>query len=367
LSAAAAADDLAGEFAARLEVLHGGRGYPGGVVAGYALPDGRVGLAATGVADVGAAAPMTVETRSMSGSIGKMFVSAVALSLVRDGTLDLDTRISTWLGDEPWLPRLPNAEDITLRMLLAHRSGIPDHVALWRFNLAVFRRWAFGDPSVPFTPEEQIAFVLDREPLFAAGKGFHYTDTGYLLIGLIVERATGRAYHDLLRERILEPLALSRTEPSDRLRYEGLANGAFKLLPLLPAVSTLNEGAFRVHPGNEWTGGGLVTHPGDLVRWVRGLFEGRVLDQSYVETMLGSPSVVEEDLGYGLGVYIYQTPLGPAWGHGGWFPGYTARVLYFPEVRVAVAIQANGDRGVPLGEWSIELARTVIDAASVQR
>jgi D-alanyl-D-alanine carboxypeptidase len=103
------------------------------------------------------------------------------------------------------------------------------------------------------------------------------------------------------------------------------------------------------------------------VRWVRGLFEGRVLDQSYVETMLGSPSVVEEDLGYGLGVYIYQTPLGPAWGHGGWFPGYTARVLYFPEVRVAVAIQANGDRGVPLGEWSIELARTVIDAASVQR
>jgi len=74
------------------------------------------------------------------------------------------------------------------------------------------------------------------------------------------------------------------------------------------------------------------------------------------------PNRVDSDLQYGLGVYIYDTPLGRAFGHGGWFPGYTARMLYFPESRIAVAIQCDRDRRVPIQEFSVALAEIVIEA-----
>ena len=307
---------------------------------------------------------MTLDTRSMSGSIGKTFVAAVTLSLVRERILELDGKIETWVGDEPWFPRVPNARDITLRMLLNHGSGIPDHVFSWRFRWAVFWKLVTGDGQSGFTPMETLGFVLDREPLFPAGTGYAYTDTGYILLGLIIERASGRSYYDLLQERILDPLQLERTIPSNRLRIPELATGYFQPIPYLPRIKTLESGTFRFNPASEWTGGGLATNPQDLVRWARALYEGRALRGPYLGDLLSDPSWADEECSYGLGVYICDTPLGRAFGHGGWFPGYTARMLYLPEHRIALAIQCNSDRGVPIQEFSLALTEVVIAALS---
>ncbi len=335
---------------------------PPGMLAAFALPDGRVGAAATGWADREAETPMRLDTRSMSGSIGKTFVSAVTLSLVRERILELDTKIESWVGDEPWFARVPNARDITLRMLLNHGSGIPDHVFSWRFRWAVFRKLITGDGRSGFTPMETLDFVLDRDPLFPAGTGYAYTDTGYILLGLIIERVSGRSYYELLQERILEPLQLERTIPSNRIRIPELATGYFQPIPHLPQIATLRDGAFRFNPASEWTGGGLATNPQDLVRWAKTLYEGNALRGPYLDDLLSQPNTVDEETSYGLGVYIYDTPLGRAFGHGGWFPGYTARMLYFPEHRIAVAIQCNRDRGVPTQEFTLALAGIVIDS-----
>lgn len=126
--AALDADDfesLTSAFQDHLDSLGRQDDAPPGMLAAFSLPDGRVGAASTGWADREAEAPMRLDTRSMSGSIGKTFVSAVTLSLVRERVLELDTKIESWVGDEPWFGRVPNARDITLRMLLNHGSGIP--------------------------------------------------------------------------------------------------------------------------------------------------------------------------------------------------------------------------------------------------
>ena len=355
-------DALTSAFQDRLDSLGRQDDAPPGMLAAFALPDGRVGAAATGWADREAEAPMTLDTRSMSGSIGKTFVAAVTLSLVRERILELDAKIETWVGDEDWFPRVPNGGDITLRMLLNHGSGIPDHVKSWRFRWAVLKKWITGDARQGFTPLETLDFVLDREPLFPAGTGYAYTDTGYILLGLIIERASGRTYYDLLQARILDPLQLERTISSNRLRIPELATGYFQPIPHLPPIRTLRDGAFRFNPASEWTGGGLATNPRDLVRWAKALYEGRALRGPYLDALLSDPNRIDEESSYGLGVYIYDLPLGRAFGHGGWFPGYTARMLYFPAERIAVAIQCNSDRGVPIQEFSIALAEVVIEA-----
>ena len=114
-----------------------------------------------------------------AGSVGKTFTAAVAISLVHEGKLNLDDKIETWLGKEDWFGRLPNGKDITLRMLLNHSSGLRDHVFEQNFREAIHERLNKPDPDLDFvfSPRELVAFVLNTEPLFAAGKAWKYTDT----------------------------------------------------------------------------------------------------------------------------------------------------------------------------------------------
>ncbi|MCB1842769.1 MAG: beta-lactamase family protein, partial [Halioglobus sp.] len=104
-----------------------------GATAAIVFRDGSMVSVASGFADAEAGTPMTPETRMLAGSIGKTFVAATILSLAEEGRLDLDEAISHWLGHRDWFARLPNADDITVRQLLSHRSGLPDHVHSARF------------------------------------------------------------------------------------------------------------------------------------------------------------------------------------------------------------------------------------------
>jgi D-alanyl-D-alanine carboxypeptidase len=102
-------------------------------------------------------------------------------------------------------------------------------------------------------------------------------------------------------------------------------------------------------PGLEWTGGGLASTPTDLVVWARALFEGRAMEEPYLEEVLRSVAVSEKDANtrYGAGVTIHEKgSQGPDWGHGGWIPGYCSSLRYYPSHRVAVAFMVNTDVGV---------------------
>jgi len=356
--------DLEAAVAQRIAAARGSDRLPG-ISAAFALPDGRVGAAAAGFADVESKRPMETDTRFLAGSVGKSFHAALILALDREGVLDLDAPISRWLGDEPWFDRVPNAPALTLRLLLQHRSGIPDHVHSLAFWAESLKARITGEEKELLDPVALIETVLDRKPLFPAGQGFAYGDTGYVLAGLVVERATGRSSFDQIEERFLAPLGLDGIVPARTRRIPDLAAGyQVPINPFLLPAKTLDDGVLVLPPMIESTAGGLATTPRDVVRWAEALFEGRALAAPYLEDLVGRSVETEDGRRYGLGVYVYDTPLGEAWGHGGWFPGYRSALRYFVDSGIAVCVQTNRDFAVDVDALTLDLGRLLRDALS---
>jgi D-alanyl-D-alanine carboxypeptidase len=349
----------------KLDELRERSGVPG-ITAGIVLVDGTsIGLA-SGLADTVTREPMRPSSLLLQGSVGKTYVAAVALQLVHEGRLDLDARVSAYLGGEPWFAQLPNHADVTVRQLMNHTSGIVRYEFDERFIADLL-----AQPDRIWRPEEQIAYLFGSEPPFAAGAGWDYSDTNYLILGLIIERLTGETYYAELRRRVLEPLSLANTVPSDRRRIPGLVQGyGGPENPFGPA-EMLVDGVFAFNPQFEWTGGGIASTAADLARWGKALYEGRAFDAALLPTMLdGVPARLGPNARYGLGVIIRPTPLGESWGHSGYFPGYLTELAYFPEFRVAVAVQVNssdfGALRMSPAAMLLELARAAIGAASAR-
>lgn len=210
------------EFQSALDEFQRTYGFPGATAA-FVLENGTAFVAASGLADVEEERPMTVQSRMLAASIGKTFAGAAAVALARENMLDLDAPLSRWLGDQPWFSRLPNHDAITLRHLLTHRSGLADHVHLASFAAAVSRKWPAN--SNPFSPAELIEFVLDRPSLFEAGAAWSYSDTGYILMGLVIEEATGRSYYEEIKDRFLIPLKVGRRIVHGQGNARGLFDG----------------------------------------------------------------------------------------------------------------------------------------------
>ncbi|MGH9768604.1 MAG: serine hydrolase domain-containing protein, partial [Blastocatellia bacterium] len=298
--------------------------------------------------------------RMLAGSIGKTYVSAVALQLVEEGKLSLDDKIEKWLGKEPWFDRLPNARQITLRTLMNHTSGIPEHVLNKDFI-----RTLREQPDKTWKPEELVAFILDSKPLFEPGKGWGYADTNYILVGMIFERVSGKTVYGEVARRILKPFKLKETAPSDSRVIPGLITGYVS--PKSPfgfEGRTIVDGKFVINPQMEWCGGGFASTAEDLAKWAKGLYEGKVLRQATVEQLLDAvPAKTGPGHKYGLGAQVRQTDWGVTYGHGGWFPGYLSEVEYFPKHRMAIAVQFNTDNFGQLKRnthgYVLEMARIV--------
>jgi len=334
-------------FQGALNLMQKRYGFPGATAA-YAWDDGRKGAAAAGMADEEAATPMTTESRMLAASIGKMFVGAVAVSLIHDGVLEPDIPVSKWLGSRDWFTRLPNHEEITLRHLLTHRSGLPNHVYMESFASEVKQRMT--DQTLPISPDSLVRFVLDQEPLFDADEGWAYTDTGYILVGLIIEEATGRDIYSIIEEQFLVPLNLRSTSPSDRYFLPGLAAGYAAENSLgFPVKATTPEGQMIWHPGIEWTGGGLISTSADLAGWGAELLGGDALPEEALALLLDTRPIdpASDDIQYGMGIAAYKNgAYGTVYGHRGWIPGYTSSLRYYEEYGVAIAFQINTDIGM---------------------
>jgi len=320
-----------------------------GATAAIVLPDGTVATVATGLADVEAGRAMTPETPMLAASIGKTFVAATVLSLESEGALAQDDLLAEHLGDRAWFADLPNARSITIGHLLHHQSGLPDHPHLTAFQDAAAARIASGGHA--FTPEELLGFVTEREALFGAGTGWAYSDSGYIVLGLLIEEVTGQRYYDVVAGQFLAPVDLTDTIPSDRPDLPGLAVGyTIPDNPFgLPVRTADAHGVLVWDPGVEWTGGGFASTSANLARWGHALFGGEAMETPYLDRLLDGVSVTPDASGilYGAGVAIYaDTPLGPVYGHGGWIPGYVSSLRHYADHGITVAFQINSDAGV---------------------
>ena len=345
VGAAAGSAQLRERLQQKLHELHRGGKFPG-ATAGFALSDGTSFGLATGLADLKTGRPMKPSDLMLQGSVGKTYVAALALQLVGEGRLRLDDKIEKYLGKEKWFSRLPNGPFITVRMLMNHTSGL----VRYEFK-EQFTKDLTANPSKVWKPEELVSYILGSEPPFAAGKGWDYSDTNYIVLGMIIERVTRSTYYGEVSSRLLKRLGLRRTLPSDSPVILGLVQGyAGANNPFGGSDEMIMGGRLVINPQFEWTGGGMASTTEDLARWSKALYEGRAFDPALLQQMLeGVPAKLGPDARYGLGVIIRPTPLGASYGHSGFFPGYLTEMAYFPSLKTAIALQVNTSVGRAVG------------------
>ena len=360
------ATDLVGQCRAVLDSLQLEIGFPGATAA-FILPDGSVRGLSTGLADLENEEPMNPEHLMLAGSVGKIFVAGVALDLVCAGVLDLDVSIAEYLGDEPWFRRLPHGREITLRQLLSHTAGVTDHLAQPEFQAAVAEMIAAvlepgGDPDRCLSHDEILDYILAAPEPESWGERVAYADAHYILVGLIIEKVTDGSFYEEARRRLLVPLDLPRTTPSDHRELPELAAGyATRDNPFGISGKVASDGVMNHNPALEWTGGGFATNPQDLVRWARLFYTGRALPCDYVDEVIAQ-TPWDPDGGYeayGLATIIHTSPVGRWYGHSGWYPGYNSFVAYYPEQGFAVAVQVNRDSDTGVSEIGTRLAALV--------
>jgi len=289
-----------------------------GCSAAVLFDDGALVTCVAGWADPDLRERMSPATRLMSGSTGKTFCAATAMSLVAEGRLRLDAPIAPILADEPWYLRLPNAPALTLRILLMHRGGFPQFLDLADFQTEyVIDSLAGRDVGYP--PRKMLSFILDRRPLFPAGKGYHYSDLHYHLVGLTMEKVTGKGYYDLMRERVLARLPTQDIIPSNTPSLPGLAAGyargdLFQALAGNTGKTIDHPGHLRKNPALEYTGGGLALTPRSLALFFASLANGRIVPAPLFGEMMRSSTFVPTttpgvDNRYGLGLEVTTRPL----------------------------------------------------------
>lgn len=341
LDAQSSEKELREKIQFKLDSLRESSGFPGATLA-FNLKDGTLLKFATGLSNLENNIKMKPDDIMFTGSTGKTFVSAVVMQLFDENKIDFDTKISKYFGEESWFDSLPNSSDITVRMLLSHTGGLP--------------RYAFGkefwdiansNPDKVWKPVELLSFVFNNEPVHEAGKGWAYSDTDYIVIGMIIEKISNNTFYNELQSRVLGPLCLINTYPSDSRSIKGLISGytgqgnPFNL-PEKPLV----DNKYVVNPQFEWCGGGLVTNSPDLARWAKNLYEGKVFSQKAMKELLiphdfRTGQIAET--GYGLGVFVINIPFGKIYLHGGIFPGYETSMQYLPELKTSMALQINAD------------------------
>lgn len=297
----------------------------------------------TGVAGHGRLAPATPmrgRDRFRAGSIVKPFVSVVVLQLAERGRLSLDARLPEVLPASVVDP-FPKSADITVRMLLGHRSGIPE------WDLPAIDIELARHPAKVWKVSEFLDLAAAQPPVFAPGTGFFYSNTDYNLLGLIIERITGRSWRHEVTRRVIGPLRLTHTSlpaPGNRSIDGAHAHGYGEL-----DGKTID--LTRVDPSFAGAAGAsaLVTTVGDLARFLDALFTGRLFrHRQTLKRMLDlAPAQAEGGLvGYGLGIERRALPGGVELiGHLGGAPGYRSYVgrVRPPDATIAFALNTQED------------------------
>jgi D-alanyl-D-alanine carboxypeptidase len=301
--------------------------------------DGEEWHAASGVADLATQEPISARDRYRIGSITKGFVSTVALQLVGERRLSLDDTV------EQWLPGVvPNGAAITVRELMNHTSGIYDYVDA-PFYLGLLR-----DPLKTWQPLELVRLAVAHPPVFAPGTSWSYSNTNYIVLGLIVAAVQKRPAALQMASpaievyrRIVGPLGLRHTSfPLTDPDIRGPHAHGYVIDPPpewgLPAILDTT----RINPSMAWTAGAIVSTLDDVADFHRALFAGRLLDPAQQQA-LETTVAVAPDVGYGLGVLKLQTPCGTAWGHDGGMPSAVNISLTSPDGSRQAALMVNRD------------------------
>lgn len=273
--------------------------------------DRRTTSVALGVADRETQRDAKATDEFQIGSTTKTVTATVALQLVGEGLLSLDDTV------EHWLPGvIPNGESITVRMLLQHTSGLFDYTAdeMFAGNL-------LSDPTDTHTPQDLLAVALEHPSTFAPGAGWAYSNTGFVVVGMILEAVTGQPVAQLITDRIIAPLRLDHTYwAPDALFHGEHLSGYYRTEP--NGTEYVDVSQYPLTYGD--AAGALISTTTDLGTFERALQSGELLKPAELEEMRTTVEIPNSggQYAYGLGLMRIATPEGYVWGHTGGTLGY---------------------------------------------
>jgi D-alanyl-D-alanine carboxypeptidase len=327
---------------ARLDRLRERYAIPGISVA-IVMPDGSTWLGVSGLADVSTGRPVTTSTSFAIASISKTFTAALVLTLAEEGRIDLDAPVRTYL---PTLKKVGSR--VLVRHLLDHTSGLRDY-----FFHASIDRALLTNPDRRWDAADALRYV--GKAYFKPGAGWHYSNTNYLVLGLLAEAVGHAPLGDQIRTRFLRPFGLDRTwyQPAERAaedvahgyRFTSSARSAKPIdlsdgTPIVPftAVITAAGGA-----------GGYASDARDLARWARALYGGPLLAPETVMRMVDGTAAAayKARIPYGLGVQLLDIDGHRTLGHSGRLLGFRSAVRYLPDAEVSIAVLTNQSRVDP--------------------
>ena len=289
-----------------------------------------------GVAEIATKRPMGAGDRYRIASLTKTYVATVVLQLVAERKLRLSDTVDRWL---PGL--VPKGKQMTVHQLLNHTSGLYDHER----DPEVLKPYLSGNLGYYWSPLRLVKLAVTRTARFAPGasKTSSYSSTNYLVLGLIVERVTGKSIGAELKQRLFQPLRLAATTYPTRQTQlpRPYAHGYFLLGGQPPLVDL---SAFS--PSLSGAAGAIVSNVDDVAGFYRALFSGRLLKPALLKAMMttipgGPDSDLKQREGYGL--ERFPTSCGAAWGHSGSFPGYKNYALSSGDGKRQIVLMVNID------------------------
>ncbi|MDP1421580.1 serine hydrolase domain-containing protein [Peribacillus simplex] len=306
-------------------------GYPG--ILAKTAEGGKTWGYAAGVADLRTKKPMKTEFRFRIGSVTKTYIATVLLQLAGENRLNLDDSI------EKWLPGVIqgngyDSNQITIRQILNHTSGIADYIKSKDFDIK--------DTKKSYTAEEFVKMGVSLPPDFAPGKGWSYSNTGYVLLGILIEKVTGNSYAEEVENRIIEPLELSNTFlPGNSTVIPGTMHA--RGYERYDGESELKDVTYS-NPGS--SDGDLISTADDLNKFFSYLLSGKLLKEQQLKQMLTTvPTGMEGIDGYGLGIYETKLPNHVSiWGHAGGVPGFSTFAGGTLGGKHTLAINLNGHK-----------------------
>ena len=258
--------------------------------------------------------PVSEVTRYRIGSITKMFTAAMIFQLVEENKLELSETL------DKFFPQIPNAQKITLEQMLGHRSGI--------FNVTENPDFRSLKTQAK-TRDEMVAMIAKAKPAFAPGEKAQYSNSNYVLLGYIVEKAGGRSYEDALKQRITSKIGLRDTYLgtgySEASKNEGFSYSF---------ISDW-EPESETHLSIPGGAGAIISTPNDLTKFIQALFDGKIVSQESLEQMKPKDQ-------FGLGINSYPIGGKTFYGHGGGIDGFRSLLVYLPEEKLSLAYTSNG-------------------------
>jgi D-alanyl-D-alanine carboxypeptidase len=321
-----------------------------GAAVGVWVPGRGSYVRAFGIGNRATGRPAETTDHVRIASNTKTFAATAILQLVDDGRLSLDDHLSQYVSG------VPNGDAITIRQLLHMTAGVYDFTDDDAFGQAFY-----ANPRMSFTEADFFAILGRHAPEFAPGSAISYSDSNYWLLGMVLEKVTGRPISSVIRDQILRPLGLKNTSyPTDQTLPKPFARGYFGGLEFNDPLTDKT----LVNPAVGGAAGAMQSTVGDLRKWVKALATGRLLSPSLQAQRLqfqsfGIPGPV--NLSYGLGIFKLDNLIG----HNGAVIGYSTAMLYLPSNGATIVVWGNNstNSSTPATTIAFDLAEILFPKA----